>query len=231
MDLEARATTRLKYRFANLDQARAHVRGVAGQALFFYRDEKLRLLPHAPVCVELAFDDGSATRLLHGSALDTLEGSGTWIALLDTRPVQSGYEHLRRSRRFGCDLQVELRTTRRIEKGRMHDVSEGGARVRGVHGFHLEDEVELRLPSADGLTFRDLSFGRVAWVDGGDLGVRFDAEDTVGRAAVTRLLLETATQWRHVWEAVHAATCCSGRGVLDPEPPRVRDGGAGKLAL
>lgn len=234
MDLpQGRATTRLKYRFADFDQARAHVRDFDGRALFFYRDEKLRMLPHSPVCVEFSFDDGVAARLLHGAAMDSLEGSGTWVEIQDTRPVQTKTEFTRTSRRLGCDLQVEVRTGSRIETGRLLDLSEGGGRVHGICGLAPGEAVEVRLLSGDRLTFRDLSFGRVAWAQRKELGVQFDPKDLVGRSAVTKLLLETAAQWRGVWESVHPSSCCAGSGLADPEPPALpsREEVTDKVAL
>lgn len=233
MDTHARATTLLKYRFGGFSEARAHVRDHEGRPLFFYRDEKLRLLPFAPVCLEFSFDDGTSARLLHGWALDALEGTGTWIELRDTRPVGSGIEHPRKGRRLGCDLPVEVRTQDRIATGHLLDVSEGGARIAGIAGLAPDAAVELRLLSGDRLTFHDLSFGFVAWTDGESLGVQFDPKDTVGRSAVTRMLREAAADWRRAWEAVHPTSCCNGRGAFHPEPPQLRreEDAAGQVAL
>jgi PilZ domain-containing protein len=233
MDTHGRATTRLRYRFPSLVQARAHLHGGEGRPLFFYRDEKLRLLPYAPVCLEFKFDDGTPSRALHGEVLDSLEGSGTWIEVLDTRAVTSLAEYTRAARRLGCDLAVELRTEDRIETGRLLDLSHGGARVNGVALVNPGQPVELRLLSPDRLTFRDLSFGNVAWSQGSELGVRFDPADAIGRAAVSRLVKETEASWRRAWESVHPRFCCKRAGVVEPEPPRLRraDDVTDKIAL
>jgi hypothetical protein len=229
---QGRATTRLRYRFGNLVQARAHVRDPEGRWLFFYRDEKLRMLPRAPVCLELSFDDGAAPRLLHGQVIDTLEGSGTWVDLLDARPVLAAAAYPRRDPRLGCDLPIEVRTQDRIETGRLLDLSAGGARVGGISVLTTDEAVELRLLSADRLTFYDLSFGRIAWAQGSELGVRFDPEDSIGRFAVARLLHRTEAEWRRAWESVHPHFCCKAEGVVEPEPPPVRraDDASGKIA-
>lgn len=225
MDIQhGRATTRLKYRFENLGQARAHVHDVDGRPLFFYRDEKLRLLPQAPVCLEFSFGDGAGARLLHGAAMHTLEGAGTWVALQDTRPLQARTEYTRTSRRIGSDLLAEVRAAGRIVAGRLLDLSEGGVRLCGVSSLAAGEAVELRLLSWDRLTFHDLSFGHVAWAHGEEVGVKFDPKDFVGRSAVSRLLLQTATQWRRVWEGVHPRSCCGESGPNDPAPPRLEPG-------
>lgn len=233
MDIQSRATTRLRYRFTDVEQARAHVRAPEGRWLFFYRDNQLRLLPWAPVCLEFRFDDGAAPRLLHGCVLDSLEGSGTWIEVLDPRPILSSAEYTRESMRLGCDLPVEVRAEGEIETGRLLDLSTGGARINGVSRFPLGRAVELRLLSSDRLTFRDLSFGSVAWSQGSELGVKFDPKDSIGRQAVARLVAENEAQWRRAWESVHPLFCCKGAGVVEPEPPRIprADDATGRIAL
>ena len=233
METPVRATTRLRYRFANLPQARAHLREGEGRWLFFYRDEKLRMLPYAPVCMEFSFEDGTAPRLVHGQVMDSLEGSGTWVETLDARTIFSSAGYTRRSRRWGCDLPVEAHASGIVESGRLLDLGEGGARIGGLGRIVPGQEVDLRLLSPDRLTFRDLSYGRVAWATGGELGVTFDAGDSVGRSAVTRLLIATAAQWRHAWESVHPKFCCKAEGVIQPEPPRRKraDDVTGKIAL
>jgi len=233
MEIQGRATTRLRQRFSNLEQARAHVQASQGRWLFFYRDDKLRLLPWAPVCVEFRFDDGSPARLLHGSVLDSLEGSGTWIELLDPRPVLSSVVCTRESPRRGCDLAVEVRAPGAIAAGRLLDVSAGGARVAFVPKLSVGRAVELRLLSGDRLTFHDLSFGHVAWAHGAEMGIAFDPQDSIGRSAVARLLADVEAEWRRAWESVHPTFCCKARGVIAPEPPRLPqpDDITGKIAL
>lgn len=234
MDRQSRPTTRLKYRFKTLEQAHAHVRETEGRTLFFYRDEKLRILPYAPVCLEWSFEDrNTATRLLHGWVAGSLEGSGTWVELLDTRPLREQSPDARQHPRMGCDVLVEVRGGGRIETGRMLDLSSGGARIGGIAGMPLREHVEIRLLSQDRLTFHDLSFGYVAWTAGSELGVQFDKLDSIGRSAVARLVAETEAHWAHAWESQHPSFCCSGKGVIEPEPPRARrkDEITGKIAL
>jgi hypothetical protein len=232
IDNQGRSTTRLRYRFSNVEQARAHLRAPEGRWLFFYRDEKLRLLPWAPVCLEFRFDDGTAPRPLHGCVMDSLEGSGTWIEIRDPRPILASSEYTRRSLRLGCDLPVEVRAEGGIATGRLLDLSTGGARITGISPFSTGRALELRLLSGDQLTFRDLSFGNVAWSQGSEMGVQFDAKDTVGRSAVARLLAEMEAQWHRAWESVHPLFCCKATGVMEPEPPRIphADDVTGKMA-
>ena len=234
MEIQARATTRLRYRFDNLQQALSHVREIEGRMLFFYRDDKLRILPYAPVCLEWSFDDPQIpSRLLHGWVIGSLEGSGTWLELLDTRPLRASTPDSRRSHRLGCDVLVEVRGGGRIETGRMLDLSRGGARIGGIGDMRLNEHLEIRMLSPDRLTFHDLSFAYVSWAEGAEVGVRFDRLDSVGRSAVTRLLAEMETDWTRAWESCHPSFCCNGKGVVEPEPPRLRrkDEITGKIAL
>jgi len=227
--VQGRGNVRLRYRFMNLDQARAHVHDVDGRSLFFVREEKMRLLPDASVCLALSFESGEVTRLLHGRAVGAVEGAGTWLQLLDTRPLRqiSATEAVRRSIRLGCDALVEVRSDRQVASGRMLDLGPGGARLCGVRPFSPGDYLELRLLSPDRLTFNDLSYAHAVWVEEGEMGVQFDRTDAIGRHAVARLLAETEDLWTNARENVHAPPCCAGEGVLDPAPPRLEQRAAG----
>jgi len=224
LTLYGRVTTRLRYRFENLEQARAHVRDVEDVALFFCRDEQICFLPDAPVCLSFSFSGGDVSRLLHGHVAATREGGGTWIEVHDTRPLRSltPTEAVRRSVRMGCDAPVAAHASSRAATLRMLDLGKGGARLAGAAGFAPGERLELRLLSADELTFHDLSYAHVVWVEGEEMGVRFDGADRVGRRAVCRLLAETEELWEEAWEGEHAAGCCAGGVVLEPEPPAAR---------
>jgi len=222
LNAPGRANTRIRYRFSDIAQARAHLHEVDGRALFFVSDEKVRFLPEAPICIAFSFDAGEVTRLLHGQVAESVEGKGTWLEILDTRPLRevSGTEAVRRSIRMGCDAAVEVRGPQRTVAGRMLDLSPGGARLCGIDGFRPGDHVELRLLSPDRLIFHDLSYAHVVWTDGNEAGVQFDRTDSVGRHAVARLLAETEELWAAAWEGVHLRECCGKWGLLDPPPPR-----------
>ncbi len=229
MTVQGRSNTRLRYRFANLEQACAHIHDVRGEALFFVRDDQLCFLPDVPVCLSVTFDQGDVTRLLHGRVAGRVEGAGTWIQIADTRPLREipTTEAVRRSVRIGCDEPVEARAGHRVSAGRMLDLSPGGARLCGIAGFVPGDHVELRLLFAGALTFHDLSYAHVVWVEDGEMGVQFDRSDSVGRNAVARLLVETEELWAAGWEGAHPPTCCGERGLLDPVPPRELQRAAG----
>lgn len=225
MNAQGRANTRLRYRFSHIAQARAHLHEQEGRSLFFVREEKLCFLLEAPICIALAFDSGDVTRLLHGRVAEAVDGKGTWLEILDTRPLReiSATEAVRRSIRMGCDAAIEVRSEGRIASGRMLDLSPGGARLCGLEGFAAGKHVELRLLSPDRLTFHDLSYAHVVWTSNGEMGVQFDRTDSVGRHAVARLLAETEDSWASAWEGVHSRECCASWGILDPEPPSLEN--------
>ena len=223
MDARSRVNTGLRYRFATLEQARAHVRDVDGRSLFFYRDDKLCMLPYTPVMLEWSFDNDEPSRMVHGWVLDVVEGSGTWIELLGTRSLRelAPTDYKRRWPRVGCDLLVDVRAEGHSETGRLLDLSSGGGRVAGIAGMKPKEAVEIRILSGDRLTFRDLSNGFVTWTDRDEIGVQFDLLDSISRIAVSRVLRETEEMWAGAWEAFHPASCCAHGGVADPELPRL----------
>jgi len=221
LTLYGRANTRLRYRFDNLDQARAHIRNVDGRSLFFFGDEKIRFLPEAPVCLSFSFTGGEVTRLLHGQVASAVEGSGTWIEIHDIRPLVmlTPTEAIRRSVRLGCDAPVEARGETRSAVVRMLDLSAGGARFSSAAGFVPGDRLELRLLYGDGVAFHDLAYAYVVWAEIAEMGVQFDPADAVGRRAVARLMEETEQLWAKAWEGEHPKECCAGQGLLEPQPP------------
>ena len=137
MTLYGHVTTRLRYRFENLEQARAHVRDVEGSALFFCRDQQICFLPDAPVCLSFSFSGGEVNRLLHGHVAATADGGGTWIEVHDTRPLRAltATEAVRRSVRMGCDAPVTAHSASHAATLRMLDLGVGGARFSGAAGF------------------------------------------------------------------------------------------------
>jgi hypothetical protein len=224
MEPHGRANTPLRYRFASLDQAHKHVRKVDGRTLFFYRDEKLSILPYAPVCLEWAFETGEPARLVHGWVLSSIEGSGSWIELLETRSLRdlAPTEYTRRTQRMGCDVLVQLVGGKSVQTARMLDVSEGGGRFAGIAGLSLRQHVDLRILAPDRLTFFDLSAGYVSWAELEEFGVQFDRLDSLSRMAVARLVSDTEELWARAWEGFHASFCCGESGVVEPEPPKLR---------
>jgi hypothetical protein len=218
--VQGRGTTRLRYRFTDVKQARAHVHEAGGRPLFFVPDDKLCFLPDAPVCLAFSFETGDVPRLLHGRAAGSVEGSGTWVELDDTRALRDlATETVRRSVRAGCHAPMEARSERRIACGHMLDLSAGGARLSGLADFGAGDRIELRLLSADRLTFHDLSYATVVWAGDGQMGVEFDRSDIVGRHAVTRFIAANDELWAKAWEGLHPPSGCDSECRAQPPAP------------
>lgn len=221
MSLYGRPNTRVSYRFQSLDQAKAHVHAVGSRAFFFCRDEKVRLLSDAPVCLSFSFESPEITRLLHGQVALPHGDEGSWVEIHDVRPLRmlTEVEAARRAPRMGCDAPVQVRGKAGVAHARMLDLSESGARFTGVTAFEKSERLELRLLSDDGLTFHDLPYAYVVWAGPGEMGVQFDLTDRVDRMAVRRLIAETEELWSQAWTGEHPAGCCAGNGLLEPELP------------
>ena len=78
----------LRYRFDHLDQARAHVVRAGDHSLFFFRHPRLSLAPGSSVQMEWTFQNAEPARMLHGTALETVDRCGVWMELHDTRPLR-----------------------------------------------------------------------------------------------------------------------------------------------
>ncbi|TMB05383.1 MAG: PilZ domain-containing protein [Deltaproteobacteria bacterium] len=139
----------LRYRFDHLDQARAHVVRAGDHSLFFFRHPRLSLAPGSSVQMEWTFQNAEPARMLHGTALETVDRCGVWMELHDTRPLRElrTLHNVRRHRRMATDRPVQIAWSGRVESGRLLDVSAGGARISGATGVVRGDLVELRLPS------------------------------------------------------------------------------------
>jgi len=161
-------------------------------------------------------------RLLHGRVAAAVEGTGTWLELLDTRPLRdlSATGAARRSVRLGCHAAIEARSEQRIASGHLLDVSIGGARLSAIEGFAAGDRVELRLLSPDRLTFHDLSYAQVMWNANGEMGVQFDRSDIVGRHAVTGWSPRTSSSGEAPGRAAPPSGC-DGQCAVQPPPPRL----------
>src|SRR3954452_23943212 len=127
----------LRYRFDDLSQARAHVVSVENRVLFFFRHKQLELVPGSPLQMEWTFHGSEPARLLHGVALSNVRKCGAWIELIDARPLRalSIIRHERRHRRMGTDLSAALVRGGTLSRGRLLDISAGGARVGGIGGL------------------------------------------------------------------------------------------------
>lgn len=209
-----RSQRSLRYRFATMEQARAHVHPSGERRLFFFADPSLALAAGSPVTLEWTFASGDQTRLLHGLAAETVPDGGVWIDLLDPRPLRDlGPEnYTRRSRRLATHLEISV--AGQPERARMLDLSQGGARLTGVRGATRGRELRLSL-AAEGAE-QPLGLAIVSWSGPRECGVRFDRRDT---RALLPLLKEIKDGWARAASVEHPAACCRERGALDPPIP------------
>jgi len=212
----------LRYRFDDLDQARAHVVRVAERAFFFFRHPSLLLQPASAVQMEWTFQNAEPARMLHGTAIENVERCGVWMELLDTRALRElrSIHNVRRHRRMATDLPVQIVRERHVEAGRLFDVSAGGARIAGATGLLRGDHVDLRLASSDDPAFfHELGKAYVAWAEDGEMGVQFDRLDSSSRTAVIRLVRAVAASWASALESRHPAWCCREDGPVEVPLP------------
>ena len=215
-------TAPLRYRFDHLDQARAHVVRAGEHSLFFFRHPRLSFEPGSSVQMEWTFQNAEPARMLHGTAIESVDRCGVWMELLDTRPLRElrQLHNIRRYRRMATDLPVQLARGGQVHDGRLLDVSAGGARISTASGMARGDLLELRLPARDepGL-FHELGNAYTAWADKTEMGVQFDRLDSVARAAVTELVRRVAEGWASALESRHPSWCCVEAGPIEVPLP------------
>jgi PilZ domain len=211
----------LRYRFADLPQARAHIVSVESRSLFFFRHPRLELFPGSRVQMEWTFQSAEPARLLHGIAVSNVDRCGAWVELRDTRPLRElrRLRCERRHRRMATDLQAAVLRDGQRFKARLLDLSAAGARVDGVGSLARGERVGLRalLPDAEGEI--DTGLATVVWAERGEMGVQFDESDATAHAAVMRLVRSVADAWATATEGRHPGWCCAEHGTLEVPLP------------
>jgi hypothetical protein len=229
--LDSRNAILLKYRFGDLSQMTNHLHVVEARTLLFYRT-RTRFSAGQRVVLELSLTDSEQAVTLRGSVLaltDSDKAGGVWIEFPDSRLAKrlasggAAAITLRRQRRVGCDLMVELRYEDMPLLGRMVDVSLAGARIVGPSGLARNKDVELRIMGAQPPLPAQLGRVQVARSEsGGDVGVRFLRTDPTARVSAGRLLQAVQEAWTKAPELIHSALCCKGGHNLDPPLPRLK---------
>jgi PilZ domain len=211
----------LRYRFADLPQARAHIVAVEGRSLFFFRHPRLGLFPGSRVQMEWTFQNAEPARLLHGVAISNVDRCGAWIELRDTRPLRElrRLRCERRYRRMAADLHVAVLRAGHRYKARLLDLSAAGARIDGVGAVSRGERVAVRalLPGVE--TEIDAGIATVVWSERGEMGVQFDDSDAQAHAAVMRLVRAVADSWATATEGRHPTWCCAEHGTLEVPLP------------
>ena len=88
--MDSRASTLLRYRFADLSQLQNHLHVVDLSVLFFYREPKLELAGGARVVLEFGFTNTEQVSTLRGTVLARIDGgmAGLWLEFPDARLVK-----------------------------------------------------------------------------------------------------------------------------------------------
>src|SRR4051812_16071400 len=195
-----------------------HLHVVEGRTLLFFRDGRTRFAGGQRVVVELSLSNSEQATTLRGAvlALGDAEGlGGVWLEFPDARLARrlsgggSSPLTLRRHRRVGCDLMVEIRYGTLPLLGRMVDVSLAGARIVGPSGLARNADVEIRIMGAQPPLPSHLGRLQVARSEsGGDIGVRFLRTDPTARVAAGKLLQAVQESWLKASEVIHSPLCC-----------------------
>lgn len=218
----------LRYRFACVEQLRAHAHVVDGAALIFFRDADLQLASGTPALLEIAFDSSEETRVLRTSVLARAEGTGLWLAMANARFLREVHERglvPRKGRRLGADRFLRVKRAGGSEHFvSLLDLSLAGARIGGGVPSTLArgDVIEVKLASTEPGESTELGTARVVWTEDGEAGLEFDRKKETCRAAVAKLFRALETTWRTARDTRHLEVCCKNGALLEPPVPRVR---------
>ena len=222
----AKPMVMLRYEFGHLHQAARHLHLFEGRTMLFYGDRDAGLQGTAPVAVGLVAQ-GLDLGVLRGSVLARVEkAGGAWLQFPDVRlarklrqtPLDMG---IRKDRRYGCDVLIEVRVAGQPCLARLVDVSAKGARVAGMPFLPPSvSRIEARLALPQRGWPSALGRADVVRSAASELGIVFRDDDELCRGAVSRLVELVRASWAAARELHHPVTCCQRGGVLDPPLPR-----------
>ncbi len=223
----AAATALLRHRFGGVPELQQHLHAVDGRGFFFYRSPALDLPGGARVLLEVTFTGSEQQLLLRGQVLGRVEGAlaGLWLEFPDTRLLKradQGAIAQRKQRRVGCDVLVEVRQMRHPHVGRLIDLSLGGARMAGLAGLKVDDEVELRVVSPRSDWPSELGRAQIVRLESSEVGTRFYRDQSQSRVAITRLFGALQQSWTDAPEVEHPALCCRDGHRFEPPLPRIK---------
>lgn len=222
MSLLARSQILLRYRFALKDQAARHFHVRRAWGLVFVP----HVLPQARVgstaMLELIFDDSDQTRMIAGE-IGAVTPGGMWVRSPDLALGKEleGMMPVRRHRRLGANLFMELRRGEHRLLVTMRDLSLGGAALGNVQGVAAGETLRAKLLSPVGNVPDDLGYVTVAWVKPGQAGVGFDRSDPKARLVVGRLYSALDEAWAKATNLMHNPGCCR-EACLDPSPDGIK---------
>jgi hypothetical protein len=227
---------RLTQRFEGAAQLRHHFFSRDCEELLFFAGADLP--PSTKVLLQIVFRDSDQTCILHGRtyAGDRGGATGTWLTFPTHEMVRSlmaaAITSTRSSHRFPTDVPALAGAGDVIWPCQIVDVSDGGARLRGVRlTLRPGEEFLLKLEPSSG-RLAELDTVRLIWSMGGELGVRFRRSAPGARESISWLLQEARRAWEEAPVAHHPPEC---RCDLDPKftweplPPPPPPAATGKL--
>ena len=224
---KSHATTLLRHRFETITELQKHLHALEGRSFLFFRSEGLSLAGGARVLLEVSFNSNEQQTLLRGAVLGRVEGAlpGLWLEFPDTRLLKKADEGgivARKQRRVGCDVLIEVRKPGSPSLGRLVDLSIGGARLAGMSGVRVNEQVDVRVISSNKEWPSELGRAQVVRMEDHDIGTKFLRDQPQSRMAITRLFGALQEGWVKAPEVSHPAFCCKNGQLLEPPLPRVK---------
>jgi len=224
---QASAVTLLRHRFGTIAELQQHLHSVDGRSFFFFREQGLDLPGGARVLLEVSFNAVDQQALLRGQVLGRVEGAlpGLWLEFPDTRlrhRADQGAMGQRKQRRVGCEILVEVRRLGNPHLGRLIDLSLGGARLTGISGLKVHEDVDLRILASNSDWPSALGRARVVRTENTDVGARFLRDHPQSRMAITRLFGLLQESWSRALEVEHPSICCRGGQLIEPALPHIK---------
>lgn len=223
---KASAAHLLRQRFGNPSELHRHLHDVDGMSIFFYRTPTLDLAGGSRVLLEVNFTSTEQQTVLRGAVFGRVEGplAGLWLEFPDTglsRRANEGALALRKQKRVGCDVLIEVRQPGKPCLGRLIDLSLGGARLAGLPGIRINSQVEVRVVSPNNEWPSELGRAMVVRSENREVGTRFLRDQSHSRIAITRLFGALQDSWTSAPEVSHPPVCCSNGQLIEPPLPRI----------
>jgi len=205
---------RLRYQIDSPRRLREHVHLVDGAGYFFFPGA---VAPKGTLAsLEIDFLSTAQVALLRGWVWARSSGTGLWLELASARKCLEKLVSApaRAESRLASD-QLVLAEPEGLPPllCRLRDVSAAGARLAAMpsDAGSPGQRMCVRLPEAGPNGVQLEAHGRVVWAGEGEVGVHWDADDTVTRAAMRRLLQRARQEWEDARTAIHPASCrCGG---------------------
>ncbi len=206
---------RLRYRIETPRAMREHLHFVDGAGYFFFPTAMAPKGTLASLQVDFWLTD--QVMLLRGWVWARSNGTGIWLELAGADRALRRIENApkRSELRVGSEQLVLVEADGLAALlCRLRDVSEGGARLAALPADAGEpgQRVRVALPEAGSSGVQLEAHGHVAWADQGEVGLAWDLDDALSRAAARRLLQHARDEWGDASAADHSPRCRCARG-------------------